>query len=86
MRRKKPTPNYHLMFRSAVTGLQIAYSEYKKAQIEAIRWTFIDADGRMAILNGYEDRQKRIENAEAEVDRLIGLVNELRTKIGGDSE
>ena len=82
----KPTPNYHLMYQSAVTGLQIAYAEYKKARTEAIRWTFIDADGRMAILNGYEERQKRIENAEAEVVRLMELVNNLRNKIGGDSE
>lgn len=86
MSRKKPTPNYPLMFQSAVTGLQIAYSEYKKARTEAIRWTFIDADGRMAILSGYEDRQKRIDNAEAEVVRLMELVNELRYKLGGEKE
>lgn len=86
MSRRKPTPNYQIMYESAVTGLQIAYSEYKKARIEAMRWTFIDKDGRIAILNGYAERQKRIENAEAEVVRLMELVNELRYKIGGDSE
>lgn len=78
MTRKKPTPNYQLMFESAVSALQNAYAEYKKAQVEAIRWTFIDADGHMAILDGYEARQKRIENAEAEVIRQMVIVNELR--------
>ena len=35
MIKRKPTPNYKLMYESAVNGLQIAYSEYKKARIEA---------------------------------------------------
>ena len=86
MSRRKPTPNYQLMLESAVTGLQIAYAEYKKARIEAIRWTFIDKDGRFAILDGYKERQKRIGNAEAEVVRLMELTNELRNKIGGDKD
>lgn len=77
----KPTPNYHLMLRSAITGLQNAYSEYKEARIEAIRGAFIDEDGRMAILSGYEERQKRIERAEAEIVRLADVVIELRNKI-----
>ena len=86
MSRKKPTPNYQLMFESAVTGLQIAYSEYKKARIEALRWTRIDEDGYLVIPDDYEEGQERIENAEAGVVRLMELVNELRDKIGGDSE
>lgn len=87
MTRRKPLiPNYKLMYESAVTGLQTAYSEYKKARDEEIRWTFIDQDGRFAILGGYEERRKRAENAEAEVARLMELVNELRNKMGGDPE
>ncbi len=86
MSRKKLTPNYQLMFESAVAELQLAYSEYKSAQVEAIRWTFIDNDGRFAILDAYEKRKKRIEDAEAEVARLMELVNELRYKIGGEDE
>ena len=86
MNRKKLTPNYQLMFESAVAELQLAYSEYKSAQVEAIRWTFIDNDGRFAILDAYEKRKKRIEDAEAEVARLMELVNELRYKIGGEDE
>lgn len=80
MTRRKPQPNYDLMLQSAITGLQIAYSEYKKARAEAIRWTFIDTNGSIAILDGYEERQKRIENAESEVVRLMELVNELRER------
>lgn len=86
MSRRKPTPNYQLMFESAVTCLQIAYSEYKKACIEAIRGAFIGAGGRMTIRSGYEERQKRIESAEAKVVRLADVVSELRDKIGGDSK
>ena len=81
---KKLIPNYQLMFESAVAELQLAYSEYKRAQVEAIRWTFIDNDGHFAVLDAYEKRKKRIEDAEAEVVRLMELVNELRYKIGGE--
>ena len=86
MNRKKLTPNYQLMFESAVAELQLAYSEYKSAQVEAIQWTFIDNDGCFAILDSYEKRKKRIEDAEAEVVRLMELVNELRYKMGGEDE
>lgn len=86
MSRRKPTPNYQLIFESAVTGLQNAYSEYKEARIEAIRGAFIGADGRMTIRSGYEERQKRIESAETEVVRLADVVSELRDKIGGEDE
>lgn len=84
MSKKKLTPNYQLMFESAVAELQLAYSEYKRAQVEVIRWTFIDKDGRFAVLDGYEKRKKQIEDTEAEVVRLMELVNELRYKISGE--
>lgn len=84
MKNKEPTPNYDLMFQSAVSALQSAYSEYKKAISEELRWTFFDNDGNYCFLDGYEKRRKRTESAKEEVARLMGLVNELRNKIGGD--
>ena len=83
MAKKKPTPNYNLMFESAVYSLQVAYTEYKKAKNEELRWTFFDSNGRFALLDGYEERRKRVEKAEAEVARLMQLVKEYNVMKGG---
>lgn len=83
-KQKEPTPNYNLMFESAVSALQNAYTEYKKAVGEELRWTFFDTDGQFGILSGYEDRAKRTKDAEAEVVRLRCEVDRLRGLKGGD--
>ena len=42
MSRQKPTPNYQLMFESAVCALQNAYAEYKKVQESKSRTGAVD--------------------------------------------
>lgn len=86
MSRRKPTPNYQLMFESAVGALQNAYAEYKMATAEELRWTFFDHNGNFCFLDGYEKRRKRTENAKEEVARLMQEVKQLRKKLGGDTE
>lgn len=86
MSRRKPTPNYQLMFESAVGALQIAHEEYKKATAEELRWTFFDNDGNFCFLEGYEKRQKRTEDAKKEVARLLREVERLRELKGGEAE
>lgn len=76
----KPTPNYQLMFESAVGALQLAYAEYKKARHEQLRWTFFDNDGNFAFLDGYKERKERVDEAEKEVARLMQVVKELRER------
>ena len=83
MVKREPTPNYDLMFQSAVGALQNAYSEYKKARREQLRWTFFDNDGNFAFLDGYKERKERVDNAEKEVARLMKVVSELRDLKGG---
>ena len=85
-RRKKPTPNYDIMFDSAVTGLRIAFDEFKKSAIEEYRYMFVASDGRICILDGYEDRSKRKENAEKELARLMREVSRLRDMRGEEYE
>lgn len=86
MSRRKPTPNYQLMYESAVGALQNAYADYKKATAEELRWTFFDHNGRFCFLDGYEKRRKRTENAKEEVARLMKEVNDLRGLKGGDTK
>lgn len=82
----KPTPNYQLMFESAVSALQLAYSEYKKARYEQLRWTFFSNDGHFCFLDGYKERKERVDNAEKEVARILKEVEKLRKLKGGDTE
>lgn len=83
MAKKEPTPNYQLMFQSAVYGLQQAYDRYKVAVREEIRWTFIGNDGRLNILDGYKERNEKTKEAYEEVQRMIGVVEDLRAKRDG---
>ena len=80
MARKQPTPNYDIMFENAVYSLQMAYSEYKKARHEQLRWTFFDSDGNFAFIDGYKERKERVDEAEKEVARLMQVVKELRER------
>ena len=86
MSRRKPTPNYQLMFESAVCALQDAYAEYKKARVKQMQWTFFDNDGRFCFLDGYKELKERIDNAEEEVARLMKEVERLRELRDGDTE
>lgn len=86
MSRRKPTPNYQLMFESAVGALQTEYAEYKKATTEELRWTFFDHDGNFCFLDGYEKRRKRTEDAKEKIARLLKEIERLRELKGGDTE
>jgi len=86
MAKREPTPNYDLMFQSAVFALQSAYSKYKRASSEELRWTFFDNDGNLSVLDGYKERREKLDKAEAEVVRLMKEVSRLRDLKGGDSE
>lgn len=84
MSRKKPTPNYDIMFDNAVYSLQMAYLEYKEARKEQLRWTFFDNNGIFCFFNGYKERKERVDDAEKEVARLIEEVERLRQLKDGE--
>ena len=83
MAKREPTPNYDLMFQSAVSALQSVYAEYKKASSEELRWTFFDNDGRFCFLDGYAERHQKTEKAKEEVVRLMEEAERLRDLKGG---
>ena len=60
MTRKQPEPNYDLMFRQAVTKLQIDYSALKNAQMNQIRNAWFGKDGEFIELAGAEERAAKI--------------------------
>lgn len=82
---EEPTLNVKVAWDSAVYGLQMAYDTYKRAALDELQWTFVDSDGYISILAGYEDRRRKTQEAQAEVERLMELVGALRT-IRGEYE
>lgn len=80
-KKKEPTPNYEIMFRCAVSALQSAYEEYKRATIEELKMSFIGNEGGICWYNGIEKKEKQREEALKEAARLSKEVEELRKKV-----
>ena len=72
------TPNYELLYKSAVFALQDTYRQYKKAINNCLKWTFIDDSGNFCILAGYEERNAKVEELSREIVRLQFKVKELK--------
>lgn len=74
------TPNYKIMFDSAVCALQQAYKEYRKSVMDNLKWTWIDNNGEFVILDGAEERNRKIKELEYEVVRLMFRVREIKAE------
>ena len=85
-RKKKPKPNYDILFQSAVNALQIAYQEYKKAVIESLKWTSYDKDGHFCILGDWEARNENVKNIERKIALASAEVEKYRRLREGEQE
>ena len=83
MTRKKTEPNYELLFKSAVTGLQIAYDGYKTARRKELEMTWVGMDGRFVELNGIGDVRVKASEYLHEVERLKAEVEKYRELMEG---
>lgn len=79
-------PNYEVLFKSAVTALQVDYGKLKAAQIEAIKWTFVDSDGHFYELAGCEERRKQVVEFENRVAEDLKEIYRLRYSTGDSTE
>ena len=83
MPKKKPTPNYDLMFDRAVFSLQAALNEYKKSVCKELDHLFVTMDGRWGVLEGYDKTMLKTQELAAEVTRCKEEVERLRKMKGG---
>lgn len=83
MTRKKTEPNYELLFKSAVTGLQNTYSQYKTAMTRALQYTWYGDDGNYAELDSAIEQRDKAHRLWYEVDRLKAQVEEYRNLMEG---
>ena len=71
-------PNYEMLFRSSVTGLQTAYNEYKQAIKNYYDSVTVGDDGNFAYIEEtkkYRDEANRVVD---EMDRLIKDIGKYR--------
>ena len=85
-RRPKPKPNYDLLFKSAVYGLQRTYTDYKIAMAEYVKWTWYDDDGHFCILSGRESRAEKVRDLEKKLILVNAEVEKYRRLREGEQD
>ena len=83
---KKPTLNYTLLKSSCVTALKQTYADYIKAVYNDLRFTGFDNDGNYFVLDGKEERIKKINDLRQEIERLLIKLDEIKEEIEKDGE
>ena len=84
MKKQPESPNLQLLLKSAISALQVTYTEYKRAIIEDLRCSWYSDDGEFAFLAGAEERKKKIEDLGQEIIQLKAKVDELKNEIEAD--
>lgn len=79
--RKEMRPDYEILFNSTVYALKRAYRQYVKAINDFYKYTWIGQDGEYCILEGWEEREKKIKKLGREVIRLQVILKEIKTKL-----
>ena len=82
--KKQTKPNLQFILKSAISALQVTYTEYKRAIIEDLRCSWYSDDGEFAFLAGAEERKKKIEDLGQEIIQLKAKVDEIKNEIEAD--
>lgn len=85
MGRKRPKPNYDMLFQSAIYELQRTYAEYKITMAECLKWTWYDDDGKFCILSSLKSRRDKINSLEKKLILVSAEVEKYR-ELRGDSD
>lgn len=83
---KAQKPNYELLFQSAVSALKQTYEEYKKATIEAIKWTWYGQDGNYSEMDFVAKTREKAHRLWYDCDRLKAEVEEYRKLMEGEED
>lgn len=84
--KKQPEPNLHLILKSAISALQVAYKDYKTAIIKDLWLSWYSDNGEFTFLAGAEERHKKIADLGKEVTRLHFKVEEIKNEIKAKEE
>ena len=88
MSRKKtePKPNYELLFKSAVTALQVTYNSWKAARIKEIRMSWFGDDGNYCEFEGVGEIRIQASNLLHDIQRLQKEVEKYRRLMEGEKD
>lgn len=84
--KKQPEPNLQLILKSTISELQVTYTNYKKAIIEDLQYSWFSDNGEFTFLAGAEERKKKIEDLGTEVVRLQVIVGKIKNEIKAKAE
>ena len=78
---KAITPNYEILKQSTVHAMITTYSEWKKAVNDSLRYSWIDIDGNICVLEGQEERNKKAQELWKEFQKLQFKLEEIQNEI-----
>ena len=73
--------NMKMILDSTIEALQVAFNEYKKCQIKELMVNYINEEGQITVLSGYEERHQKTEEAFEEVLRLKKMLREIKEEM-----
>ena len=75
---KTSTPNYEILKLSCISALKQTYSDCVEAIYNDLRFTGFDDDGNYFVLEGAEERDKKISDLRQEIERLLFKLDEIK--------
>lgn len=84
--KKQLEPNLQLILKSAISELQVTYTNYKTAIIKDLQYSWYSDNGEFTFLAGAEERKKKIADLGKEVVRLQLKVDEIKNEIKAKAE
>lgn len=84
--KKQFEPNLQLTLKSAISALQVTYTNYKTAIMEDLQYSWYSDTGELTFLAGVEERKKKIADLGKEVVHLQAKVDEIKNEIKAKEE
>ena len=84
--KKQPEPDLQLLLKSAISELQVTYTNYKNAIIKDLQYSWYSDNGEFTFLAGAEERKKKIADLRKEVVLLQVLIGGIKNEIKAKAE
>ena len=79
-------PNYNTSFHSSVVAYQTAFNGYKKSVNDFFNHFFINSEGRLCVLAGYQKQVDKINEFTKNLEKASIDVEYYRNKCNKESE
>lgn len=84
--KKSNSPNYQMLKDSSISALQLNFSEWKKLQIQLIRYTWYDNEGNLMVPANKESVDSKCRELQKAMERNLEDIAYYNEKIGEKDE